>query len=1279
MNKNFYLHPGDITQRTNYLAHIMQLNKQLLLPLELTSCIACIYQCLEGIGALGENTNIPQYLESIDKDKSIVINNFKIFIYNPWLSKLILISSLNHCNPTQLSAKNYSFAINQGMALFRPERKESIHLLKLVIILIKLLDFNFEKKFAIKLFRFSQLVASSPLKGFKEYAEEIAKKSISIPGMEKVFFLHYLPVKAINSHCNLKFETLNLKALIGKIVEMFGNNVENREGGLLYKEMLKQSDFDYWATKIWPPFQVSFCNIDAQGEFFQSLLKYWIPHTIRAYQAKAYTFLYTENVPNILKGHVLLETRRRFFTTKYNSQDWHLIELLSNSKANYSLALEIIGSSFKSSMTITKNELGFVKKYLEEKRHDLYAKEAKALQRFLSHVVTGQNDECIKFVQELFLFSVSLLKSKRRSLGAQILADLCLANKEVFDKQLKSNHFHSLIEQAVVEINGSDLALSKLAALVVEAPVTLTNDFLLTFIEESCAALSIQASDSVRNMVLCVASINAKQSQELNVALLVILHRQLQLQFETELHTKQIFKSALILVALIQVSRIVKERDNEVNAKWICSVCFPVVAGLLVEKLENKNSDMLKATSDKISETLYNNLCQFLMENKSAWSMENYSYVVDAVVKVIECSSMKRPTMISAELLRHFAVMIEENTNSSSEIMLQILNFKTMLLFSTLSKLDQITPLQSLTIRRNPETRLIIHALCLSDSSPEKTLLTATLKQLLRILSDKSKSNATEAATLHCLELLMSDNSLYGWTLQFAFDAILMCIKHFENRNWSVRNACIQLEKALIDRFLGVHTSTSNRSKSVQDLFLLFPHLAHMFYEVLIQVPLKDSSLVVMQFFIESQIRPLPFPSEIIVVTRESFLRVFTTIILESPDLYGIFAVRAYVSLCLQNEISQVISHVIDFITQNFGLIRKKCTLRNFVLLLKELSRNFKYNFEGLAEFLSACSNLEQFDLMLLKVISRKNSLIALQGLQSHLTSNYRHRLWLNNYIPILMEDHLPSVIKLLGNYVIPECLQVKILCVLLDKLNVVGRDEVLFSLFENLLHSEPKSNYLWMCYFQVSLLIFERLKIVPKMKLLMPKVEHKNIHETCLYYLILSTNPVHSAKNQNLAKSTLRQFQSLLNDDISEDISRTLQYVYSNCLQCHCINRQILTLSFKLLIDHGHWHFIKFITGSSISNPVRALKDVLKYRFLKGFLGGDWAAFQFVCDVYKMSNIERKLEVRSMRTFYEAEEEVYVNLDWIVRTVMGFLKEFCEGRKLNYCELKKKNTCVLK
>lgn len=47
-------------------------------------------------------------------------------------------------------------------------------------------------------------------------------------------------------------------------------------------------------------------------------------------------------------------------------------------------------------------------------------------------------------------------------------------------------------------------------------------------------------------------------------------------------------------------------------------------------------------------------------------------------------------------------------------------SFKTLFLHETLLKLERASPVQNLTIRRNPESRLILHAICLSDSSRQK-------------------------------------------------------------------------------------------------------------------------------------------------------------------------------------------------------------------------------------------------------------------------------------------------------------------------------------------------------------------------------------------------------------------------------------------------------------------------------------------------------------------------------------------------------------------------------
>lgn len=69
-----------------------------------------------------------------------------------------------------------------------------------------------------------------------------------------------------------------------------------------------------------------------------------------------------------------------------------------------------------------------------------------------------------------------------------------------------------------------------------------------------------------------------------------------------------------------------------------------------------------------------------------------------------------------------------------------------------------------------------------------QTLLNLTLRDLLQILNhEDSYTDATISSTLHCLEILMSDNTLYVSTLKYAPEAILQCVRHFKNQNWVVR------------------------------------------------------------------------------------------------------------------------------------------------------------------------------------------------------------------------------------------------------------------------------------------------------------------------------------------------------------------------------------------------------------------------------------------------------------------------------------------------------------
>lgn len=51
---------------------------------------------------------------------------------------------------------------------------------------------------------------------------------------------------------------------------------------------------------------------------------------------------------------------------------------------------------------------------------------------------------------------------------------------------------------------------------------------------------------------------------------------------------------------------------------------------------------------------------------------------------------------------------------------LDLKDLKIQILSDTIVKLKDAVSVQNVTIRRNPETRLIIHALCTSDFTPQK-------------------------------------------------------------------------------------------------------------------------------------------------------------------------------------------------------------------------------------------------------------------------------------------------------------------------------------------------------------------------------------------------------------------------------------------------------------------------------------------------------------------------------------------------------------------------------
>lgn len=72
---------------------------------------------------------------------------------------------------------------------------------------------------------------------------------------------------------------------------------------------------------------------------------------------------------------------------------------------------------------------------------------------------------------------------------------------------------------------------------------------------------------------------------------------------------------------------------------------------------------------------------------------------------------MKKPVSLSVTVLQQFGCLVESEEDKEIKIFL---------LFNTLQSLYNVPAKQNIKIRRNPETRLVLHALCFEEKTAEK-------------------------------------------------------------------------------------------------------------------------------------------------------------------------------------------------------------------------------------------------------------------------------------------------------------------------------------------------------------------------------------------------------------------------------------------------------------------------------------------------------------------------------------------------------------------------------
>lgn len=126
------------------------------------------------------------------------------------------------------------------------------------------------------------------------------------------------------------------------------------------------------------------------SEFFQSLVKYWIPLTINAYRTDFYSFIRKQPIDLRLKAHILLESRRKGFLFESEKSIFNHLETKD-------LRLRIISTYRKKSLVPETEDINFLMDYLYSNlKTYLEDEEVDCIQKFFSQIAFVSHTELKK-------------------------------------------------------------------------------------------------------------------------------------------------------------------------------------------------------------------------------------------------------------------------------------------------------------------------------------------------------------------------------------------------------------------------------------------------------------------------------------------------------------------------------------------------------------------------------------------------------------------------------------------------------------------------------------------------------------------------------------------------------------------------------------------------------------------------------------------------------------------------------------------------------------------
>lgn len=265
------------------LSYTFLLNSRALVPQELEDVLLLTHQSLNKASI----KDILLLLDSIRVYHWVYLgNHHKVFVRDPWWCQLLVLSSLRHRSRELLEVDKENLLPRKALELFRPHRKESLHLVRL---LVHLPDLHWDESVAAVLLAAIPVMCLSPFGGFKQQAEELAKRVLPFASPSQISnILSCLPIRGIPTReLGRYIQRMNVQKIISKILEMFENNIENREAAALYSIVLSRLDegFEAWVDLVWPQFVAKLQEISYEGYALLSSalsINFFIFHEIKA-------------------------------------------------------------------------------------------------------------------------------------------------------------------------------------------------------------------------------------------------------------------------------------------------------------------------------------------------------------------------------------------------------------------------------------------------------------------------------------------------------------------------------------------------------------------------------------------------------------------------------------------------------------------------------------------------------------------------------------------------------------------------------------------------------------------------------------------------------------------------------------------------------------------------------------------------------------------------------------------------------------------------------------